>query len=74
MVSILARLPAPPLMAVNGRQPVLGTLQRFSLPAMKETGVLNCCSDFFAGVNRSIYRHEFPIRKEENSRRASAGK
>ncbi|KAL3639738.1 hypothetical protein CASFOL_014706 [Castilleja foliolosa] len=36
MASILARLPAPPLMAVNGRQPVLGTLQRFSLPAMKE--------------------------------------
>ncbi|GFQ07280.1 protein curvature thylakoid 1c chloroplastic [Phtheirospermum japonicum] len=36
MASILARLPAPPLMTVNGKQPVLGTLQKLSLPAMKE--------------------------------------
>ncbi|CAA0822368.1 Protein CURVATURE THYLAKOID 1C- chloroplastic [Striga hermonthica] len=36
MASILARLPTPTLMAVNGRQPVFRTLGKSAMPAIKE--------------------------------------
>ncbi|KAK6153649.1 hypothetical protein DH2020_013288 [Rehmannia glutinosa] len=36
MASILARLPPPPLMVVNGRQPVFGALQKLGMPTIKE--------------------------------------
>ncbi|EYU24705.1 hypothetical protein ABFS82_04G100500 [Erythranthe guttata] len=37
MASVLARLPASPLMVVNGgRQPVFGTIQKLAVPTIKE--------------------------------------
>ncbi|KAL8537619.1 hypothetical protein ACS0TY_012659 [Phlomoides rotata] len=36
MASVLARLPFAPLMVANGRQPMFGTLQKLTMPTIKE--------------------------------------
>ncbi|XP_057772788.1 protein CURVATURE THYLAKOID 1C, chloroplastic [Salvia miltiorrhiza] len=36
MASILARMPSPPLMMINGRKPIFGTPQKFPIPTAKE--------------------------------------
>ena len=36
MASILARMPSPPLVAVNGRKPIFGMPQQFAIPVAKE--------------------------------------
>ncbi|PIN13686.1 hypothetical protein CDL12_13683 [Handroanthus impetiginosus] len=39
MASLIARLPSPPLMLVNGRQPLSGTLQKLAVPGIRERKV-----------------------------------
>ncbi|KAK4410550.1 Golgin candidate 5 [Sesamum angolense] len=36
MASVVARLPSPPLVVVNGRKSVSGTLQKLAMPSIKE--------------------------------------
>ncbi|XP_011080751.1 protein CURVATURE THYLAKOID 1C, chloroplastic isoform X2 [Sesamum indicum] len=36
MASVVARLPSPPLVVVNGRKSVSGTLQKLAMPTIKE--------------------------------------